>query len=45
MTSKIPVVNAIKACSGFRPVAKALGASSITTATLGIGNPDAMVIS
>ena len=43
--SNIPVVNAMSACSGFRPVAKALGAESMTIATLGIGNPLAIVTS
>ena len=41
----MPVVKAISACSGFRPVAKAFGALSITTATLGMGKPDAIVTS
>ncbi|CAB4833145.1 unannotated protein [freshwater metagenome] len=45
MASKIPVVNAITACSGSRPVANALGAVSVTIATLGIGNPLAITTS
>ena len=45
MTSRIPVVNAMSACSGFRPVAKAFGAGSTTIATFGMGNPLAMTTS
>ena len=45
IASRIPVVNAISACSGLRPVAKAFGAGSTTIATLGIGNPLAITTS
>ena len=43
--SNKPVVNAIRACSGSLPVANAFGAVSCTTATLGIGRPEAIDIS
>ena len=45
MTSRIRVVNAMRACSGSRPVANALGALSSTIATLGIGRPLAITTS
>ena len=41
----MPVVKAISACSGLRPVAKAFGALSMTIATFGIGSPDAITTS
>ena len=41
----MPVVKAIRAWSWLRPVAKALGALSVTIATFGIGRPLAIVIS
>ena len=41
----MPVVKAIRACSGFRPVAKAFGALSTTIATFGIGKPEAITTS
>ena len=43
--SNKPVVKAMRAFSGFRPVAKALGAGSLTIATLGIGRPEAITTS
>jgi len=43
--SNNPVVNAMSAFSGLRPVAKALGAGSLTIATFGIGRPDAITTS
>ena len=45
ITSRILVVNAIKAWSGLRPVANALGAESSTMATFGIGSPLAITTS
>ena len=45
ITSRIRVVNAISACSGFLPVANAFGAESSTIATLGIGSPLAITTS
>ena len=45
ITSRILVVKAINAWSGFRPVANALGAESSTIATFGIGSPLAMTTS
>ena len=45
IASKMPVVKAMSACSGFRPVANALGALSTTIATFGIGKPEAIVTS
>ena len=44
MMASNPVVTVMAACFGLRPVAKALGARSSTTKTLGIGMPEAIDI-